>query len=146
AEVRRVDQQNATTQELRKSQAELEGRISQIGDDVQKSIKSLKDEILKQQQEIARTAEEARAWTAERTEQFRLADLGEFEMGKFPDLLRWWARNEPILSVIVARSMAESVVRESSKETREARHYNVVTVASIVAIAVTLVTAIQWLL
>jgi hypothetical protein len=146
AEVRRVDQQNATTAELRKSQSELESRISQIGIDVQTSIKSLKGEILKQQEEISKSAEEARLWTVERTEQFRLADLGEFEMGKFPDLLRWWARNEPILSVLVARSMAESVVREKGKEELERRHYTVVTVATLLAVGGTFIGILEWVL
>src|ERR1700752_1144802 len=123
AEIRRVDQQNATTQELRKAQQELESRIAQIGNEVQQSVKALKDEVLRQQEEIAKAAEEARSAVIERTEQFRLADLGEFEMGKFPDLLRWWARNEPILSVLVARAMAESVVRDKGKEQLQSRYH-----------------------
>jgi hypothetical protein len=43
---------------------------------------------------------------------FGLQNLGELDMRRFPELLRWWGVNEPIIKVLVQRTLAEDLITE----------------------------------
>jgi hypothetical protein len=145
AEVIRERDRQATTKELQKAQSELVGRINQLSEDLQKTIREFREELVLRQGDLQRKHNEMQEEIEERTKQFRLMDLGPFEAGKFPDLLRWWARNEPIMTLLVARAVAESAVQDKEHSERTTRYYQTAIYASIATVVATVVTVIEWL-
>jgi anti-sigma factor RsiW len=146
AEVLRQEQQRATTQQLKSAQAELEARIDKLNHEVRSTLEAMREEVVKQQKEISEKAERARSIIEERSAQFRISELGEFEMGRFPDLWRFLVTNEPILRVMIARSISTAAVEQKEQtDTREFRE-KLLAYGTVAAGSAGLVAFVTWLL
>jgi hypothetical protein len=105
-------EQEAIARGLQQALAVLEEQVEQIGKRLDRAIDELRTDLKRREDGWRKRLQEVSEEMEERAAAFRLADVGPFEAGKLPDLMRWWATNEPVVRVMVQRQLAATVTRD----------------------------------